>query len=68
MSQTGKNTAASARQRLSKIAADRGVDFQQVLVSYAVERLLYRLSVSSHARSFILNGATLFTLWEGFPH
>ncbi len=68
MSQTGRNTAASARQRLSRIAADRGVDFQQVLVSYAVERLLYRLSVSAHARSFILKGATLFTLWEGFPH
>ena len=60
--------AASVRQRLSKIAANRGVDFQQVLVSYAIERLLYRISVSPHAQSFILKGATLFTLWEGFPH
>ncbi len=68
MSGTGKTMAASVRQRLSKIAANRGVDFQQVLVSYAVERLLYRISVSLHAQNFILKGATLFTLWEGFPH
>ena len=59
---------ASVRQRVSKIAANRGVDFQQVLVSYAVERLLYRISVSPHSQNTILTGATLFTLWEGFPH
>ena len=63
-----KNIAASVRQRLAQLAARHGYDFQQVLTSYAIERLLFRLSVSAHARDFILKGATLFTLWEGFPH
>ncbi|MCI0537978.1 MAG: nucleotidyl transferase AbiEii/AbiGii toxin family protein [Verrucomicrobiales bacterium] len=68
MKSAPKNIAASVRQRLAQLAARRGYDFQQVLTSYAIERLLFRLSVSSHARDFILKGATLFTLWEGFPH
>jgi hypothetical protein len=60
--------AASVRARLTQLAARHGYDFQQVLTSYAIERLLFRLSVSQHADSFVLKGATLFTLWEGFPH
>jgi predicted nucleotidyltransferase component of viral defense system len=60
--------AASVRARLTQLATRNGYDFQQVLTSYAIERLLYRLSVSPHADSFVLKGATLFTLWEGFPH
>jgi hypothetical protein len=60
--------AASVRARLTQLPARRGYDFQQVLTSYAIERLLFRLSVSQHAGSFVLKGATLFTLWEGFPH
>jgi predicted nucleotidyltransferase component of viral defense system len=63
-----KNIAASVRQRLAQLAARHGYDFQQVLTSYAIERLLFRLSISAHSRDFILKGATLFTLWEGFPH
>jgi predicted nucleotidyltransferase component of viral defense system len=60
--------AASVRARLAQPAARHGYDFQQVLTSFAIERLLFRLSVSAHASSFVLKGATLFTLWEGFPH
>lgn len=60
--------AASVRARLAQLAARHGYDFQQVLTSFAIERLLFRLSVSAHASSFVLKGATLFTLWEGFPH
>jgi len=62
-----KNMAASVRARLTQLAARRGFDFQQVLTSYAIERLLFRLSVSQHAGSFVLKGATLFTLWGGVP-
>ena len=60
--------AVSVRARLAQLAARHGYDFQQVLTSFAIERLLFRLSVSPHAGSFVLKGATLFTLWEGFPH
>ena len=34
-------------------------DFQRVLIRYASERLLYRLSRSEHRDSFILKGAAL---------
>ena len=35
---------------------------------YALERLLYRLSISAHAPNFLLKGALLFQLWYGQPH
>lgn len=63
-----KDMAASVRERLRQLSLRQKTEFQQVLNRYAIERLLYRLSVSVHAREFILKGATLFTLWEGFPH
>ena len=68
MSDKGKNIAASVRHRLANVAERAGADFQQILSSYAIERFLYRLSVSKHRTDFVLKGATLFTLWEGFPH
>jgi hypothetical protein len=34
-----------------------------VLIRYAVERLLYRLSRSPHKKQFVLKGAMLFPLW-----
>ena len=46
MSDAIKNRAASVRQRLLNLARDRGLEFQRVLVLFALERLLYRLSVS----------------------
>ena len=68
MKEKGKNIAASVRHRLASIAESAGTDFQQILSAYAIERFLYRLSVSKHGKDFVLKGATLFTLWEGFPH
>lgn len=63
-----KDMTASVRERLRQLSVRQKVEFQQVLNRYAIERVLYRLSMSGHAREFILKGATLFTLWEGFPH
>lgn len=60
--------AASIRARLLNIARDQGVEFNQVLVRFALERMLYRLSRSEHADRFLLKGALLFTLWYGLPH
>jgi hypothetical protein len=61
-------SAASVRAKLLKLARERGDDFQLVLLRYANERLLFRLSTLPHAKSFVLKGAALFTLWTGAPH
>lgn len=55
--------ATSIRQRLRNLARERGEDFQQLLVSYALERVLYRLGQSRHRDRFVLKGALLFRLW-----
>lgn len=63
-----KDLAASVRARLLKLAKSEQSDFNGVLVRYALERLLYRLSQSAHASHFLLKGAMLFTLWYDMPH
>jgi len=63
-----KDLAASVRARLLNIAKSEGSDFNQILVRYALERFLYRLSQSPHADRFLLKGALLFTLWYDMPH
>jgi len=63
-----KDIAASVRARLLNKAKAEQSDFNGVLVRYALERLLYRLSQSAHADRFLLKGAMLFTLWYDMPH
>ena len=63
-----KDLAASVRARLLNKAKAEQSDFNAVLVRYALERLLYRMSQSAHADSFLLKGAMLFTLWYDMPH
>jgi len=60
-----KNYAASVRQRLLNYARSSGQDFIFVLRSFAMERLLYRLSRSLYVDNFVLKGAMLFKLWTG---
>jgi predicted nucleotidyltransferase component of viral defense system len=64
----GNNTAASVRDRLLAMSRERSEDFQLLLTQYGLERLLYRLSKSSHRDRFILKGAMLFLLWGDQPH
>ena len=63
-----KNTGASVRARLLAISKANGQVFDLVLNRYAVERLLYRLSISAYARRFVLKGATLLMTWLDAPH
>ncbi len=63
-----KNLPASVRARLLNIAKDRGVVFQELLVRYGIERLLYRLQQSDHGDEFILKGAMLFLDWTDQLH
>ena len=54
-----KNVVASVLARLRNSSKSSGVPFQQVLQQYAMERFLYRVSMSQHAQSVILKGALL---------
>ena len=64
----GRNPAASVRARLLNRARETRQDFNLILTRYALERLLYRLSISLHADQFLLKGALLFDLWFDVPH
>jgi len=63
-----RNLAASIRARLKQRADATKQDFNLTLTHYGLERLLYRLSVSPHAASYLLKGALLFSLWYDQPH
>jgi hypothetical protein len=58
-----RNVAASVRQRLTNAAKQTGRPFQEVLQYFAMERFLYRLSLSPHSDRFVLKGALMFTVW-----
>jgi predicted nucleotidyltransferase component of viral defense system len=66
--QESKNLAASVRQRLLNLSRERREDFNLMLVRYAIERFLFRLSESSVGDQFVLKGATLFAVWSGQLH
>ena len=68
MNAASPNVAASVRARLLNVAKAQGVDFNQVLVRFALKRILYRMTLSQHADRFLLKGALLFTLWYDMPH
>lgn len=62
------NLGASIRARLLNRAKAENVEFGLMLTRFALERLLYRLSVSRHRDQFLLKGALLFDLWFDEPH
>ena len=57
------NMATSVKDRLLNIARKEGRVFDVLLVRFALERLLYRLSVSAHRDRFVLKGGMLVTVW-----
>jgi len=61
---TAKNIAASVRARLMNLSRATSSPFQEMLQHYAMERFLYRLSMSPHSRSFILKGALMLRVWN----
>lgn len=61
------NTGASIRARLQNLARQRQLPFQVLLTRYVLERLLYRLSTTSHRERFVLKGAMLLTSWFTDP-
>ncbi len=68
MKERKTNLAASVRQRLfNRSRTGDGQAFQRLLVRYAIERLLYRLSQSPARSKYVLKGATLFAIWAKAP-
>ena len=70
MTRVGKpgNIGASIRDRLLNKARVEKQDFNLLLTRYALERMLYRLSISEQRDQFLLKGALLFDLWFDVPH
>jgi predicted nucleotidyltransferase component of viral defense system len=58
------NIAASVHQRLLNLARAGGRPFNELLVYYAIERFLYRLSISRYAERFVLKGALTLLVWQ----
>jgi predicted nucleotidyltransferase component of viral defense system len=67
MAKPVQNLGASVRARLLKYARAHDQSFELVLIRFALERLLYRLSQSAHADRFILKGAMLLAVWFDDP-
>lgn len=63
MAKAPTNMAKSVKDRLLIIARKEGRAFDVLLVRFALERLLYRLSVSAHRDRFVLKGGMLVTVW-----
>lgn len=57
------NVAASVKGRLLNLARAQNRSFDVLLVRYALERLLFRLSRSQYRDSYILKGGMLVTQW-----
>lgn len=62
------NIAASVRARLLNLARETQRPLDQLLTRYALERLLYRLSLSPYRDRYVLKGALLVTTWFDSPH
>jgi hypothetical protein len=65
---TVRNIGASIRDRLLNKARAEKLDYNLLLTRYALERMLYRLSISDQRDQFLLKGALLFDLWFDVPH
>ncbi len=59
-----RNIGASVRRRLLNKAREEKRGLQELMQYYAMERFLYRLSVSPYADQFVLKGALLLRVWQ----
>lgn len=64
---TKTDIAKSIHQRLLNVRDKTGENFNNILVRYGLERLLYRITLSKHSDAFVLKGAMLFALWNNVP-
>lgn len=64
MTQEIKDLPHSVHDRLLNIAKENRQTFEQVFYLYALERFLYRISISEFESNFILKGALMFFGWN----
>lgn len=61
---TVKNVPASIKQKLLNKAKAEKRPFNEILQYYAMERFLYRLSLTNHVDCYILKGALMLRVWN----
>lgn len=69
MTAEGRRNLAAGAGAIPQAVEDRGgEDLRLLLMRYAIERLLYRLSCSPHRGNFVLKGAILFQVLTQHLH
>ncbi len=68
MDKPKKNLEESIYSRLKNVAKERNRPTQEILKYYAMERFLYRLSVSPYCGSFYLKGGLMLMVWDPTSH
>ncbi len=63
-----KNLGESIRQKLKNISKNRNRPFDEILRYYAMERFLYRLSISPYVNRFFLKGGLMLKVWNSLDH
>ncbi len=58
------NIEKSIHAKLKMKAKDKKIDVNILMIRYALERFLFRLSLSDYKEKFILKGAMLFLMWS----
>ncbi len=58
------NIEKSIHAKLKMQAKDKKIDVNILMIRYALERFLFRLSLSDYKEKFILKGAMLFLMWS----
>ena len=68
MANPNKNLGESIRRKLKNLSEKRNRPFDEILRYYAMERFLYRLSISPYAESFFLKGGLMLKVWDSMDH
>ena len=64
----GRVLSASIRQQLKMLSEKRKRPFDEILRYYAMERFLYRLSISVYTQKFFLKGGLMLKVWDSMDH
>lgn len=68
MEKVKKNLDESIYSRLKNVARQRKRPVQEILKYYAMERFLYRLSMSQYQNNFYLKGGLMLMVWNPMSH
>lgn len=63
-----QNISESVYNRLKNLAKERKRPVQEIFKYYAMERFLYRLSISPYKDSFFLKGGLMLMVWNPVSH